>query len=103
MRLEIGISGLDVVVSTDPSVRGLPCGAFSAPPSFINTTTSVAPVASDGPNGVMDGEGIGGGMEGEAEPLLVLEFPQKKLHHWACTGEEKRRKRARGRQRALIL
>lgn len=44
-----------------------------------------------------------GGTEVEEELELVLELPQIKRNHWACTGEERRKKRARESRRAPIL
>lgn len=52
---------------------------------------------------MMDGEAIEGGTEGGGEPVPVLGLAQMKPHHWARTGEERRKTRARQRRRAPIL
>lgn len=70
----------------------LPSRAISVPLSSV-TGHSVVPGVSEGPREVTDGEAMDGG----EELVLVLGLAQMKLHHWARTGEERRRKRARER------
>lgn len=88
--------------STDASVWVLPSGAFSVTLSSV-TTQSVVPGVSEGPVEIMDGEVMMGGIEVGVELVLVWGFAQRRLHHWACTVDEKRKKRARVWRRAPIL
>lgn len=90
--------GLGVGVSADPSVWVLSSRAFSATPFSVAGQSVVAGV-SEVTAEVTDEEVTGRG----AELMVVLGFAQSRLHHWARTGEQKRRTSARERWRAPIL
>ncbi|TNN77300.1 hypothetical protein EYF80_012414 [Liparis tanakae] len=100
LRPRIDATGLGVGVIGDPSRAILVTSS-----SLTVTTHSVAPGVTGGPREVMDEEGMEGGMEGgAAELVLVSGLAQNTLHQWACTGEERRRRKSeRERRWAPIL
>lgn len=85
-----------------PEINTSRLGVGTVTPSSF-PVNSVVHGVSEGSGEVMDGEVMEGGTEGGEELELVLGLAQNKLHHWACTGEERRKRRARERRRAPIL
>lgn len=85
-----------VGVKTDPSVW-TPSTAFTSTSSTFTDDTGVAPGVSENLGYVTVGEVTEGGM------VVVLGFPQNKLHHWPLTGEKTRKKSARERCAGSII
>lgn len=85
-----------VGVKTDPSVW-TPSTAFTSTSSTFTDHTGVVPGVSENLGYVTVGEVTEGGM------VVVLGFPQNKLHHWPLTGEKTRKKSARERCAGSII